>query len=125
MKIIAAVFGIIMLVAFGASAQEYVEDCDCGSNPYVAYELSHPVEMDENPWRVMSVERFDHDLTQEEEPEVCVVKLELIPHTEAILYEDIPAVQQQELYWGDRWIPIGEFENQMDASGCSIEGAQS
>ncbi len=124
MNLIVAVVAALFIANF-ASAQALSEDCDCGHHPYVNYELNVELELDENPWRVVKVELFDIDLTQEEEPEMCLVYLELIPHMEAILYEDIPTVQQQELYWEDRWIPMGEFENQMDASGCTIEGAQS
>ena len=124
MKLIIAVLTGIFFANLSV-AEVLSEDCDCGHNPYVKYELNLELELDENPWRVTKVERFDIDLTEEEEPEVCVAYLELIPHTEAILYQDIPKVQEQELYWGDRWIPMFEFENQMDESGCSFEGAMS
>ena len=119
MNLFAAVVAGIFFANF-ASAQELIEDCDCGHHPYVHYELNVELELDENPWRVLKIERFDIDLTQAEEPETCLVYLELIPHTEAILYQDIPKVQEQELYWGDRWVLMSEFANQMDTSGCLI-----
>lgn len=122
MKLFAATFCALFFATL-ASAQALDEDCDCGHNPYVMYELSHPVEMDENPWLVESVERFDHDLTREDEPEVCVVWLELIPHTEELLYQDIQQVPEgdQELLWNGHWVLMSQFENQMNASGCSTE----
>lgn len=116
-----------VVFASAGYAQDLGEECDCGHNPYVTYELSAPLELDENSWRVLSVERFDIDLTQILEPEVCVVQLELIPPTDPVLYQDIQDVPEgdQELRWNDKWVLMSEFENQMDASGCSLEGAQS
>ncbi len=126
MKLIIAVLAGIIFANFSV-AEVLSEDCDCGHNPYVSYELSESVEMDENPWRVLRVERFDIDLLQDDEPEVCIVHLELIPHTETILYKNIQDVpdSDQELYWNGQWVLMSEFENQMDESNCSFEGAMS
>jgi hypothetical protein len=124
LKIFGTVVVALMLMVNVAMAQE---DCDCGHNPYAKYELNIEAEMDENPWKVTSVERFDFDLTQEGEPEVCVVQLELITPTESFLYQDFQDIPEDdlELYWNGSWILASEFENQMDVSGCSMEGAQS
>ncbi len=126
MKRIVAVLAGIFFANF-AYAQDQSGDCDCGHNPFVKYELNVELEFDENPWRVISIERFDVDLTQEDEADVCIVHLELIPHTEPILYNNIQDVpdNDQELYWNGQWVLMSEFENQMDESSCSFEGAMS
>lgn len=121
-------FGIaggIMLLANVCFAQQ--EGCDCGHSPYVTYELSEPLELYETAWRVVYVERFDFDLTQVSEPEVCVAYLELIPPTKSYLYEGFQNVPEgdMELYVNGAWTLASEFENQMDESGCDIAGTLS
>jgi hypothetical protein len=126
MKLFVAAFCALFATNF-AYAQEHTKDCSCEQNPYVTYELNQPVEMDENPWRVHSVQPFDIDLTQVDEPAVCVVTLVLIPTTNPILYIDFLEVPEndRELLWNERWVLMSEFENQMAASACDIAGAQS
>lgn len=103
------------------------EDCDCGHNPYVTFQLNEPVEFDENSWRVTGVKHFDLDLTRADEPEVCEVSVELIPSSDPILYLDFQYVPlgDIELFWQGTWILASEFSDQMDASGCDILGTMS
>ena len=121
-------FGTILGTTICASSMVAAQDdCDCGHNPYVSFELSKPVEMDANPWRVVSVKHFDIDPTQVDEPEVCVVYLQLIPPTDPILYKDFQVIPEddQEILWNGKWILVSQFSDQMDASECDIAGTQS
>ena len=122
MKIIAVL--ALLLAANSATTALAQEDCDCGYNPYVHFELNKPLELDENPWRVISSQHYDFDLTQEDEQEVCVVQMELIPPDDPILFTDFQKVPQGDfgLLWNGRWALASEFTTQMYASACDITG---
>lgn len=115
------------VVAFMATTTLAQEDCDCRYNPYVHFGLDEPLELDENPWRVISSQHYDFDLTEEDEPAVCVVQLELISPDDPILFSDFQEVPQGdfELLWNGRWALASEFTTQMHASACDIAGALS
>lgn len=102
----------------------FSETSFAGEEYIVRFHYTHPPELDdaivyEEPLRVTGT-RLYINLTNEIEYAVCEIMVENVPETDAAYSLPLVSEDGDEIFYGDRWIHLPEFEQTLLKTVCKL-----